>query len=65
MNKKLMVILVALACVSCNPKTQTRMNEPEKNLQMIAQKAGEYALYAYCDLTSLTVRERQMLPLLF
>ncbi len=61
-----MVILVALACVSCNPKTQTRMNEPEKNLQMIAQKAGEYAPFTLtADLTSLTVRERQMLPLLF
>ncbi len=65
MKKNLMVVLVAVCCVACNPKKPARMNESEIDLQMVAQRAGEFAPFTLtADLSSLTGNERQMLPLL-
>lgn len=66
MKKNLVVILVAVWCVSCNPKNPARMNESGIDMQMVTQKAGEFAPFTLTTpLSSLTASERQMLPLLF
>lgn len=66
MKKNLVFILVAVWCVSCNPKNPAKMNESGIDMQMVTQKAGEFAPFTLtAPLSSLTARERQMLPLLF
>lgn len=64
--KKFALPLLVLLAVACNPKNTGKNMENMVDMKLIEQKAGEFAPFKLTtDLSVLTEKEKQMLPLLF